>query len=129
MLRAAGFRTAAFTGVDVYMNPRFGLGRGFERYVIGQTDAVRDNVSRIEWLREQAALGEADPEHRFFMFAHYFDVHSDVDTEVPYVSPPDDRDRYLGTVLKPAVAALAGLVPWAPSGISTIRRSWPESRK
>jgi arylsulfatase A-like enzyme len=30
----------------------------------------------------------ADPEHRFFLFAHFYDVHSDFKTDVPYFAPP-----------------------------------------
>jgi arylsulfatase A-like enzyme len=99
VLRNAGFETAAFTGVGAYMNPRYGLGRGFDRYVIGKTDAERDNAPRIAWLREQARKVAADPKHRFFLFAHYFDVHSDVGTSVPYDAPEADRQAYLTQVL------------------------------
>ncbi len=100
-LKGAGFETAAFTGVGGYMSPRFGLGRGFERYAIGKTHDARDDGRRIAWLRAQAKRSAADPGHRFFLFAHYFDVHSDVGTEVPYVAPEADARRYLDEVLPP----------------------------
>ena len=99
VLKDAGFETAAFTGVGGYMNPRFGLGRGFGRYVIGKADAEHDNRARILWLRVQAESARVDPAHRFFLFAHYFDVHSDVGTSVPYDSPEADRLPYLDEVL------------------------------
>ena len=98
-LAPAGFKTAAFTGIGAYMNPRFGLGRGFDRYVIGGTHAARDDERRLAWLRAQAAKAAADPDHRFFLFSHYFDVHSDVGTDVPYVAPEEDTQRYLAEVL------------------------------
>jgi len=101
LLQRAGFETAAFTGVAAYMHPRFGLGRGFDRYVIGGTHEERDDARRVAWIREQAALSATDPDHRFFLFAHYFDVHSDVDTDVPYTAPETDRRRYLQEVLPP----------------------------
>ncbi len=98
-LADAGFDTAAFTGVGAYMNPRFGLGRGFDTYDIGRSHDERDDSVRLDWLRAQAAAAAADPTHRFFLFAHYFDVHSDVGTDVPYVAPAEDAEPYLAEVL------------------------------
>jgi arylsulfatase A-like enzyme len=99
VLSGAGFETAAFTGVGGYMSPRYGLGRGFRRYAIGATHDARDDARRIAWLREQAERAARDPGHRFFLFSHYFDVHSDVGTDVPYAAPEADARRYLDEVL------------------------------
>lgn len=95
ILRGQGFRTAAFTGIGGYAGPDSGLGRGFELYRVGRSHAPADNVDRLRWLEEQARLRDADPEHRFFLFAHYFDPHSDVHTEVPYQVPDPYQHRYL----------------------------------
>jgi arylsulfatase A-like enzyme len=90
-----GFATGAFTGGVMYIRPRFGLGRGFERYVLGRADARIDTPRIIDWLRDQRRQRDAEPEHRFFLFVHYFDAHSDAGTPVPYYVPPPDGRRYL----------------------------------
>lgn len=73
-LRAAGFRTAAFTGGG-HVSAAFGFGRGFERY-----DEDRDGLvaalPRLErWLGEHG-------DERFFVFLHTYDIH------LPYDPPP-----------------------------------------
>jgi arylsulfatase A-like enzyme len=95
ILWAHGFATAAFTGGVFYVQPQFGLGRGFERYEMGQGDARVDTQQIVGWLREQRRLRDAEPTHRFFLFVHYFDAHSDAGTPVPYHVPPPDGLRYL----------------------------------
>lgn len=94
ILAAKGFDTAAYTGIGGYMRPESGLGRGFDTFVIGTGDARVDTPGRLGWLAEQATRSAADPEHRFFLFAHAYDVHSDVGTEVPYASPPAYRAHF-----------------------------------
>ncbi|MFQ5457787.1 MAG: sulfatase, partial [Myxococcota bacterium] len=88
VLRAHGFTTAAFTGKVGYAGPRFGLGRGFDLYRTGTGDGADENGPRFEWLEAQARARAADPDHRFFLFAHFYDVHSDFKTDVPYYAPP-----------------------------------------
>jgi len=95
ILWAHGFATGAFTGGVMYIRPRFGLGRGFERYVLGRGDARVDTPSIIDWLRDQRRQRDAKPGHRFFLFVHYFDAHSDAGTPVPYHVPAPDGQRYL----------------------------------
>jgi len=96
ILKANGFETAAFTGTGGYMKPDFGLGRGFDLYKLGsvKTHRASDNDPRMVWLEEQARRIHRDPEHRFFLFAHYYDVHSDSGTEVPYGAPPAFRREF-----------------------------------
>jgi arylsulfatase A-like enzyme len=93
-LSSAGFETAAFVGTGGYMDARFGLGRGFARYEVLFGPAHRTTTRRIEWLEEQAERQRKDPRARFFLFAHYYDVHSDFGTRVPYDSPPEFARRY-----------------------------------
>ncbi len=88
ILKEHGFTTAAFTGKVSYAGPRFGLGRGFDLYRTGSGNAEEENGPRFRWLEEQARARAANPEHRFFLFAHFFDVHSDFKTDVPYFAPP-----------------------------------------
>lgn len=90
-LRFHGFSTGSFVGAGGYMNGRFGLGRGFETYVTRDANSPLDNTRAFAWLRDQAQRARSDPEHRFFLFLHYYDVHSDVGTSVPYDSPYPER--------------------------------------
>lgn len=99
ILKQHGFRTGAFTGSAAYVAPHYGLGRGFDVYRTGKMDARADNLGRLQWLEEQARLRNANPDHRFFLFAHYFDPHSDFGTEVPYWVPGPSQRRYLPTGL------------------------------
>jgi arylsulfatase A-like enzyme len=88
ILKEHGFTTAAFTGKVGFAGPRFGLGRGIDLYRTGSGNAEEENGPRFRWLEEQARAHAADPEHRFFLFAHFYDVHSDFKTDVPYFAPP-----------------------------------------
>jgi len=91
-----GFSTAAFTGGVAWMRPHYGHGRGFEIYEMGESDARADAPRAVRWLAQQAALRAKDPAHRFFLFVHYFDAHSDAGTPVPYYLPePGDFDPQL----------------------------------
>ncbi len=88
-LRAQGFATAAFVGA-VVLDPRFGLGRGFDTYddatdprrpgVIGFAERTADHVvdAALRWV------DGAPP--RFFLWVHLYDPHA------PYL-PPDDLLR------------------------------------
>lgn len=77
------------------MRPDFGLGRGFQQYEVGHPHRMNgDNGKRMQWLETQAAKAKLDPEHRFFLFVHSYDIHSDVDTPYPYWSPPRYRLRF-----------------------------------
>lgn len=81
VLRAAGFRTAAFVS-GVYPGRPFGFAQGFERFD-GDAVYVRPNVEALlDWLdRERPA--------RFFAYLHVGEVHS------PY-APPDPGVLPLG---------------------------------
>lgn len=95
LLTEAGFDTASFVGTDIYMSPRFGIARGFGHYQIQLGGARKANRARFEWLAQQAQLQRRNPEHRFFLFAHYFDVHSDVGGDVPYAAPEPYARQFL----------------------------------
>ena len=95
ILWAHGFTTGAFAGGVMYIRPQFGLGRGFESYVLGRGDARADTPGIVDWLRDQRRQRDAKPGHRFFLFVHYFDAHSDSGTPVPYHVPAPDGRRFL----------------------------------
>lgn len=91
-----GFATAAFTGAVAWMRPGYGMGRGFEIYEMGVSDARLDAPRAVRWIAQQAKLLEEDPEHRFFLFVHFFDAHSDAGTPLPYYLPdPGEFDPEL----------------------------------
>ena len=93
--QAAGYRTAAFVS-SMVLEPRFGLGRGFEVYSAppaGETErSGPDTVARaIEWLLDQPA------EDRVFLWVHLYDPHT------PYARTYDGdvtiADRATGVLL------------------------------
>ena len=90
-LKRAGFATGAYVGAQGYMNARFGVGRGFDTYVTRSANRPLDNRDAFGWLRAQAQRAREDPTHRFFLFLHYYDVHSDAGTDMPYDSPYPER--------------------------------------
>lgn len=118
ILKEHGFTTAAFTGKVGFAGPRFGLGRGIDHYRTGSGDAVAENAPRFEWLEAQARAREADPNHRFFLFAHFYDVHSDFKSEVPYYAPPPHGLKYL-----------PGGLDWERRGDSSLIREIYKSGK
>ncbi len=75
VLAANGFATAAVVNSN-YLSPTFGLDRGFQRYryvveSVGQREpsrAVTDQA--LAWTHELRG-------QRWFLFVHYYDVHSD----------------------------------------------------
>ena len=75
-LRAAGLRTAAFTGGG-YVSAEFGFGRGFERYDEDRGGLAVSLPKAEAWLRERA--GEP-----FFLFLHTYDPHLPYDPAPPF---------------------------------------------
>jgi arylsulfatase A-like enzyme len=94
VLKQHGFRTGAFTGAYGFMSPIFGLGRGFDQYVMRSEKRSLDPAPIVRWIKQQARLQRENPEHRFFLFVHYYDVHSDAGTLLPYDSPPAYRRKF-----------------------------------
>ena len=68
-LRAAGYRTAAFTGGG-QIAPEFGLDRGFDTYGVnvGGSDFESAVRAGLGWLEE-------NPGHPAFLFLHTYEVH------------------------------------------------------
>jgi arylsulfatase A-like enzyme len=77
-LLAAGYDTTAFVAGVEWVHPRYGFDQGFERfhYPTHLDYAPRLNQDVIPWLW-------AHRSHPFFLFVHYFDLHSDA-TGLPY---------------------------------------------
>lgn len=69
-----GFQTAAVVN-SLHLTERFGLARGFERFLY--VEESEDRVSPSTWVTDQAIewLKELRGK-RVFLFVHYYDVHS-----------------------------------------------------
>jgi arylsulfatase A-like enzyme len=81
--RAAGFRTAGLAHDCIWLDQKFGFGRGFERYRVvkwGSDSIVRDAA---EWMGRHR-------DEPFFFFLHTFDPHSDF-ARLPYEGPGTSR--------------------------------------
>ncbi len=98
-LKGNGFRTVGLFGRVGWLSSRYGFGRGFDRYQSAgaRTDAHDRFLDRF--FQRQAEILDDEPLHRFFLFVHYYEPHSDVGTAVPYWAPDPYRLRYLGGTL------------------------------
>ena len=85
-LREAGFATHAIVNA-LYVSERFGLGRGFDAYEYlsewqVQSDGSRAIVNRGAEITDDAlAYLKGVGESPFFLFLHYYDVHTDLDPD------------------------------------------------
>ncbi len=80
-LRAAGYQTLAVTGGG-YLDPEFGLDRGFERYRYwperSADEELAENVrTALAWLAEL-------PRRPFFLFFHTYETHYPYRARQPY---------------------------------------------
>ncbi len=82
-----GYATGAFVGKLAYMNADYGLGRGFDVYRARRENAEGRTADAVAWLTELARRRRENPGLRFFVFVHYYDVHSDARTDLPYAAP------------------------------------------
>jgi len=92
ILHGAGYRTVGLVTSE-WLKPEFGFGRGFdvyERLPHERTYADRVNTEALRQIER----------HRlpFFLFLHYYDLHSDfehgrVGNKLPYYSSPAARER------------------------------------
>lgn len=92
LLSAHGYHTAGFVNA-YFLSPEFGFSRGFEHYDFAHDiDAFRDadatNADILSWI-------SGIEEEPLFLFAHFFDPHSDWD-HLPYEAPADFSDRFVG---------------------------------
>jgi len=78
VLKAAGYRTAAFTGGGP-MSVALGFGPGFQEFDEDNWSLSQSVPKAIPWLEKQVPAGGGAP---FFLFLHTFDVH------LPYNPPP-----------------------------------------
>jgi len=139
-LRAAGYRTGAFVNCG-WLLPSFGFDRGFVTYDFSHDLAVHRKEGTVRFGRDAQETNRAIitwledyPWDHFFLFVHYFDVHSDWQ-ELPYEAPPEWQSRF--AVPRPEgfrsgdgeVTASAYLVRMNEQGIrwSSAERAYVES--
>ncbi|MCP4808492.1 MAG: sulfatase-like hydrolase/transferase, partial [Proteobacteria bacterium] len=88
ILQDAGYATYGIADDNEWLNARYGYARGFQRYrqlAGGAERKVQEILDGIDdWV-----------EQPFFLFAHFYDVHSDWD-QLPYDSEPADLERLAG---------------------------------
>jgi arylsulfatase len=99
VLSVAGYRTAAFVNCG-WLDPSFALDRGFSTYDYAHDQTQRQVGGRIEFGRNADETNQAVVEwldevegEPFFLFVHYFDVHSDW-TRLPYDAPPSYIEQW-----------------------------------
>lgn len=86
-LQSYGYVTSGFAFRCVWLDGRFGFAQGFDRYeVLGKGAEGMNDSEILPWLEANHALP-------FFLFVHFYDVHSDW-TKLPYDSPREDRARH-----------------------------------
>ena len=79
LLRAEGYRTGAVLANNAYLDPRFGLDRGFDHYFHsphgGEPEREMDMKATVDaaiaWLEARA-----EPQRPFFLFLYTKDVHT-----------------------------------------------------
>ena len=91
LLTAHGYRSIAVVNA-LYLSPEFRIDRGFEVYdyandLLEGRNAEQSNRRILRELQQ-------DSDRPFFLFAHYFDAHSD--TRSPYEAPQEFVDRHAG---------------------------------
>jgi len=85
LLRAADYTTLGIVDTVAFLQPMYGYSRGFDVYE-QITNEARLKVDRIEDVLDDAA-GEP-----FFLFAHFYDAHSDWD-RLPYEGARADQEQ------------------------------------
>ena len=86
--REGGYDTLALVDDVVWLAPRYGFDRGFDIY-------VRSGGSARAKVRHVSLLLDEVGQRPFFLFAHFYDAHSDF-RRLPYDSAPEDRERFAG---------------------------------
>ena len=74
--KTAGYKTGGFTTHKDWLCRRMGFGQGFDAFYSEYVNARTVNRQVFEFLEKNA-------DDEFFLFIHYYDVHSDF-TDLPY---------------------------------------------
>jgi arylsulfatase A-like enzyme len=95
VLKTRGYHRAAFTTHPSWLSARMGFAQGFGRFHARDGSAEEINGEVFDWLRTINTLREGGEERPFFLFVHYYDVHSDWDQQ-PYETGTDYDHRFAG---------------------------------
>lgn len=89
MLAEHGYRNGFFAAHGDWLTERYGFGRAIDDFRTGYVKAPQINAWVDEWLDSELTAP-------FFLFAHYYDAHSDFmgEGELPYNAPEGFRGRY-----------------------------------
>lgn len=89
VLARRGYATGGFVANAVYLNPRYGLSRGFETWEVARERAARLNGRALDWVDE---VLEEQPDRPLLLFVNYLDTHRPYD-----VTPAEGEREYLPT--------------------------------
>jgi len=94
VLQEAGYQTAGFFGGPL-LHPSFGFGNGFDEYVDCTAKELQEgkDITNPGIFREVSSWLEKPPTRPFFLFIHYWDVHSDYIPPAPYDTMFDPHYR------------------------------------
>jgi arylsulfatase A-like enzyme len=103
LLAAAGYATGGFVAVH-FLNESYGMTQGLQEFE--QALPEEDLYEQARRVTSQGlAFAEAHRDEPFYLFMHYYDIHS------PYRQPvPFDHLYYVGDERKPGVPILEGLL-------------------
>jgi len=94
-LEPRGYRRAAFTTHPPWLSRKMGFAQGFGRFRARDASAAELNGEVFAWLRTIRARRTEGDDRPFFLFVHYYDVHSDWD-ERPYETRTHYDRKFLG---------------------------------
>jgi arylsulfatase A-like enzyme len=97
-LQNAGYSTSAVVRTVPWLEPKYGFDHGFDRYVI--KNFLLDAAVQNRTVEQELARIADGP---FFLFLHYFDVHSDFN-RLPYDAPQPFYDD----IARPAESGFEG---------------------
>ncbi len=100
LLSEAGYQTGGFVNSG-YLHKKFGLARGFDVYDFAHNQQLRESIQGPSFGRTaeetnraiERWLDTAETNRPLFLFAHYYDVHSDWG-RLAYEAPAEQRARF-----------------------------------
>jgi arylsulfatase A-like enzyme len=121
LLADRGFDTAAFVNAFL-LEPRFGLSRGFDRYAIHLEDHSREGAT-TKIIQDVQAWLDTHRDRPVFLFAHFFDVHSDYRSLPRYEAMfAPEPGRFNGRTLQIMLAIIGRIRPIEPSDAEHLGR-------
>ena len=93
--RAQGYQTAGFFSNATWLSSKMGFAQGFDYFETTDGHAEKLNQSILYWLRSRKLQSPKNEETPFFLFIHYFDVHSDWG-ELPYETRTAFDRKFVG---------------------------------